>query len=180
MREEAEDQQISDSVNIDWEKRQIICSLPLRGEEHEFLSNNREIALKVLDQQCYKYHKDDETRETIVKAFEKLMKNKHMVLYNDLSDDEKKLIESKQVSHYIPWRVVFKQSLSTPARPVFDGSMNTKIDEHGHGGRSLNDLVVKGKVTSLNLVKMILRFQTGAAAVQGDLKPSENTLSPQS
>ena len=53
-----------------------------KGEEHEFLSNNREIALKVLDQQCYKYHKDDETRDTIVKAFEKLMKNKHMVLYD--------------------------------------------------------------------------------------------------
>ena len=34
----------------------------------------------------------------------------------------------------------------------------------------MNDLVVKGKVTSLNLVKMIIRFQTGAVAVQGDLK----------
>ena len=170
LREEAEDQKIFDSVNIDWDNKQIVCSLPLRGEEHEFLSNNREIALKVLDQQCYKYHKDEETRDTIVKAFEKLMKNKHMVLFDDLSDDEKKQIESKPVSHWIPWRVVFKHSLSTPARPVFDGSMNTKVDEHGRGGRSLNDLVVKGKVTSLNLVKMIIRFQTGTFAVQGDLK----------
>ena len=34
----------------------------------------------------------------------------------------------------------------------------------------LNDLVVKGKVTTLNLVKMIMRFQASAAAVQGDLK----------
>ena len=80
LREEAEDQEIYDSVNIDWSNKQIICSLPLRGKEEEFLSNNREIALKVLNQQCYKYHKDDETRDTIVKAFEKLMKNKHMVL----------------------------------------------------------------------------------------------------
>ena len=48
--------------------------------------------------------------------------------------------------------------------------MNTKVDEHGHGGRSLNDLVMKGRITSLNLVKMLIRFQTGAAAVQGDLK----------
>ena len=34
----------------------------------------------------------------------------------------------------------------------------------------MNDLVVKGKVTSLNLLNMIMRFQAGAAAVQGDLK----------
>ena len=81
-----------------------------------------------------------------------------------------KTIESKTISHWIPWRVVFKHSLSTPARPVFDASMNTKVNTAGHGGRSLNDLVVKGRVTSLNLVKLVLRFQTGAVAVQGDLK----------
>ena len=34
----------------------------------------------------------------------------------------------------------------------------------------MNDLVVKGKVTTLNLLKMIMRFQVGAVAVQGDLK----------
>ena len=34
----------------------------------------------------------------------------------------------------------------------------------------MNDLVVKGRVTTLNLLKMIMRFQAGAAAVQGDLK----------
>ena len=66
--------------------------------------------------------------------------------------------------------MVFKSSLSTPSRPVFDASTNTKFDALGHGGRSLNDLVVKGKVTTLNLVKMIMRFQASAAAVQGDLK----------
>ena len=79
-------------------------------------------------------------------------------------------MRQKLLSHWIPWRVVFKPSLSTPARPVFDASTNTKMDESGHGGRSLNDLVVKGKVTTLNLVKMIMRFQAGAVAVQGDLK----------
>ena len=170
LREEAEDTMIHDSIKIDFEKKEIICSLPTRGEEHEFLSNNRDMALKVLDQQCHKYNKDVETKETIVKAFNKLLKNKQMVLWTDLSEEERKTIEAKPISHYIPWRVVFKSSLSTPARPVFDASMNTKVDAQGRGGRSLNDLVVKGKVTTLNLVKMIMRFQAGAAAVQGDLK----------
>ena len=34
----------------------------------------------------------------------------------------------------------------------------------------MNDAVVKGRVVTLNLVKMFLRFQVGRAAVQGDLK----------
>ena len=80
------------------------------------------------------------------------------------------MIGSKEVSHYIVWRVVFKPSLSTPARPVFDASQNTKLRADGTGGRCLNDAVVKGRVTTLNLVKMVLRFTVGLSAVQGDLK----------
>ena len=68
------------------------------------------------------------------------------------------------------WRVVFKESLSTPSRPVFDGSQKTKLREDGSAGRCLNDAVVKGRVTTLNLVKMVLRFCVGKYAVQGDLK----------
>ena len=33
LREEAEDLMIWDSVKIDWENKQIICSLPMRGKE---------------------------------------------------------------------------------------------------------------------------------------------------
>ena len=53
---------------------------------------------------------------------------------------------------------MFKPSLSTPARPVFDASQRTRHRPDGSGGRCLNDLVVKG---TLNLVKMLLRFQVG-------------------
>ena len=69
-----------------------------------------------------------------------------MVFWDELSEEDRKLIESKPVNHYIVWRVVFKQSLSTPARPVFDGSTKTRIGPDGvSGGRCLNDLVVKVK-----------------------------------
>ena len=43
MREEQEDQMIKDSIFLDDENKQIVCKLPLRGKEHEFLSNNRDI-----------------------------------------------------------------------------------------------------------------------------------------
>ena len=49
LREEAEDQMIWDSVSLDWSNKRIICNLPLRGSVEEFLSNNRDIALKILD-----------------------------------------------------------------------------------------------------------------------------------
>ena len=68
LRDEAEDKEIFDSVTIDWENNRIICRLPVRGKEEDFLSNNRVIALRVLEQQCRKYQKDSETCETIQKA----------------------------------------------------------------------------------------------------------------
>ena len=93
-----------------------------------------------------------------------------MVLWEDLTDDEKKIVDSKGINHYIVWRVVFKPSLSTPARPVFDGSQRTKPREDGSAGRCLNDAVVEGRVVTLNLVKMVLRFCVRMFALQGDLK----------
>ena len=78
-----------------------------------------------------------------------------MVLWDDLTDEEKKIVESKAVNHYIIQRVNFKNSVTTPARTVFDGSQNTKFREDGTGGRCLYDAVVKGRVVTLNLVNMI-------------------------
>ena len=58
-----------------------------------------------------------------------------------------------------------------PARPVFDGSCKTQLAPDGvNGGRCINDLVVKGRVVTLNLTKMVLRFTVGPHACQGDLK----------
>ena len=171
LREEAEDLMIRDSVKLDWQNKKIISHLPMRGKEEEFLSNNRENAVNILKQQCAKYFADEDTKEIILGAFNKLLKNKQMLLWDDLPQEDKDLILSKEINHYIVWRVVFKASLSTPARIVFDASARTKPIENGtRGGRCLNDLVVKGKVTTLNLTKMVLRFCIGPEAVQGDLR----------
>ena len=172
LREEAEDLMVKDSIKIDWKKKCIECSLPVRGKEEDFLTSNRGMAVKVLQQQCVKYNKDEDTKKIILKAFDKLLKNKHMVHFDELDEEDKKLIESKPVNHWIIWRVVFKPgSVSSAARPVFDGSAKTRVGPDGvSGGRCLNDLVVKGRVVTLNLTKMVLRFEIGKSAMQGDLK----------
>ena len=62
LREEAEMVEIRNSVKLDFENKKIICSLPLRGKEEDFLTSNRDRCVKVLDQQCSKYFSDVKTR----------------------------------------------------------------------------------------------------------------------
>ena len=175
LREESEEQLIKDSVKLDIPNRRIICSLPIRGPEREFLTTNKDRALKVLDQQCRKYHGDEEIIETALKAFKKLFDNGHAALIKDLDDDLLEQFVNKDPQYFIPWRLVFKDSVSTPCRAVLDGSSKTKHRKDGTAGRCLNDLVVKGKVTTINLVKMLLRFTVGLYAVNGDLKQFYNS-----
>ena len=169
LREEAEMVEIRNSVKLDFDNKKIQCSLPLRGREEDFLTSNRERSVKVLDQQCNKYCKDASTRDTIVAAFKKLFDNGHAIKLCDLPEDQKNQFIHKPVQYHIPWRIAFKESPSTPARPVLDASSGTRRREDGKGGRCLNDLVCKGKVETLNLVNLLLRFLVGSHAFSGDL-----------
>ena len=175
LREEAEMVEIRNSVKLDFKNRQILCSLPLRGKEEDFLSSNRFKALKVLNQQCEKYSNDAETKEAIVKAFQKLMDKGHAVKLDSISTELKNEFLSKPVQYHIPWRVVFKLSPTTPARPVLDASSGTLKRDDGTGGRCLNDLVVKGKIETLQLVNLLLRFTVGQFGFTGDLSQFYNS-----
>ena len=175
LREEAEMHMIRESVKLDIPNKRIICSLPLRGPEKEFLSTNKDRALKVLDQQCRKYHNDEDVKEVALKAFKKLFDNNHASLIDDISPELQSLFEHKDPQYFIPWRLVFKDSISTPCRAVLDGSSRTRQRPDGTGGRCLNDLVVKGKIVTINLVKMMLRFCVGRFAVTGDLQQFYNS-----
>ena len=74
---------------------------------------------------------------------------------HELSEEEIKKFASKPVQYFIPWRVVYNDSPTTPVRPVLDASSATRRREDGTGGRCLNDYVVKGKVETLNLVNLL-------------------------
>ena len=169
LREEAEMVEIRDSVRLDLKNKKIQCTLPLRGKEEDFLSPNRDRCVKVLDQQCNKYFDDDKTRESIKTAFKKLFDNGHIVKLDDISEELKVQFLHKPTQYHIPWRVVWKESPTTPARPVLDASSRTRKREGGKGGRCLNDLVCKGKVETLHLVNLLLRFLVGQHALTGDL-----------
>lgn len=171
FREEMEDSVIRTCVNIDLQAKKITARLPMRGDEAQYLSNNREIALKVLNTQCNKVKNDPETKELVLKAFNKLISNGYAVKFDDMSDEDKKRIQEAPVNHYLPWRVAHKpSSVTTPARAVFDASSKTPTLPDGRGGRCLNDLTMKGRVDTLDLLTMLLRFSAGDCGMAGDLR----------
>ena len=78
--------------------------------------------------------KNPEDVKTTLKAFRKLLK--------DMPQEIQKKFINKPVQHHMCWRVVYNpKSTSTPVRPVMDASTKTP------GGRCLNDLVVKGRIS---------------------------------
>ena len=74
LREEAEMHMIRESVKLDIPNKRIICSLPVRGVERNFLSTNRDRAQTVLDQQYSNYHGDKEVKEVVLKGFKKTIR----------------------------------------------------------------------------------------------------------
>ena len=51
-----------------------------------------------------------------------------------------------------------------------DASSKPPLLPNGKGGRCLNDLCMKGRVNTFDLLNMLLRFPVGEAACTGDLK----------
>ena len=172
LREEVERKAIEDSIAFDRENKRIIVSLPKRGKEEFFLSSNRDIAMKVFKKVCEKASKSPEMKKEINAAFDKLFKNEHAVPLKDIDKERLKQFITKAVQHYLPWRVIYKSdSITTPCRPVFDASTNTRKRPDGlGGGRSLNDLLCKGRISTLNILRMMIRFIIGAFAFTGDLQ----------
>ena len=87
--EEAEMELIDQSLKLDLVNRKIVCTLPLKGEEKQFLNSNYNQALKILEQQVKQYSKQDNTRELIIKAFNILFDNGYASYMKDLAGEEK-------------------------------------------------------------------------------------------
>ena len=181
LREEQEDQLIKDSVRLNFSTKSIECTLPVRGSEAEFLTTNKDIAEKVLKSVNNRYCKDENSKSQILASFKKVMDKGYLKLTNQLSAEERAMFESKEVQYYIPHRPVFADSASTPCRIVMDASSRTRKRPDGTGGRCLNDFVVKGSNSNLNLIRLLLRWSVGMFAMSGDIAQFYNAckLDPQ-
>ena len=125
-------------------------------------------ALCVLNQQCRKLKGKPDDIKAVQKSVGKLFDRGHIKFLKDIPEDIQSKFIDKPVQHWIPWRIVHNpKSKSTPVRVVMDD---------GSGGRCLNDLVAKGRVESLNLVRLVLKFVMGKHAVTGDLSQFYSSL----
>ena len=178
LREEAEDFEIRNSVKLDWDNKRIVVSLPLRGRERDFLTSNENRAVKVLNSQCKKYFKDETACIGVNEAFRKLIEKGFIKFLDDMSSSEKNKFLHKEVQYFLPWRIQFKpDSASTPIRVVFDASSCTSRRKDNSGGRCLNDLVCKGSIDTLDLMRVILRFMIGRVALVADISKMYNQFS---
>ena len=178
LREEAEDYAIKNSVVLDWQKKKIFVSLPLRGKESDFLTSNEDRALKVLESQCKRYFGEEETKVAVIGAFKKLIDKGFIMFLDDMTNEQKNKFIHKEVQYHLPWRIQFKPgSASTPERVVFDASSGTRKRRDNRGGRCLNDLVCKGPIDSLDLMRVVLRFMIGLYALVADLTKMYNQFS---
>lgn len=177
VREEQEDEMIKDAVKIDFINKKITASLPMRGDPEKYLAPNRNIAEKVLISQCKKVQNDEEAKQCVIKSFQKLTTNGYAVEFSKLTPEQQQKIQSKVPQHYLPWRVVHKPgSISTPTRCTMDASSKTPVLDNGVGGRCLNDICVKGRVNTLNLINMIIKFIMNVKGFCGDLKQFYNRI----
>ena len=53
------------------------------GNPNHLISSNEDRALKVLESQCKKYYNDDETRDSVITAFQKLI-DKGYIMFIDV------------------------------------------------------------------------------------------------
>ena len=176
LREEQENQLVRDSVSLNFQKKSIDCTLPIRGDEADFLSTNKDLAQKILLSVCNRYHNDETVKQVILAAFQKLFSKGYAKFLDQLTEDELNSFINKDPQYFIPWRVVFADSVTTPCRPVLDASSRTRKRADGSGGRCLNDLVVKGSVNGLDLLRLVLRWQVGKFAMNGDLAQFYNSF----
>ena len=91
-----------------------------------YLTNNKNVSAKMLERVCKKYYQDKEVVALVMKAFTKLFTNGHLLLWEDIGEEDKMILRRATISYYIPWDIAFKSSsLSSPARPTFNASKNT-------------------------------------------------------
>ena len=163
LRQEAEQELIQQSVQIDLVQQRAVAYLPFTKNPREYLADNYHIAMKRLQNTVRKYGNDARVKNEVIGASEKLRVRGHVKLYDDLTAAQVAKLDS-EAGYHIPWDVVWKEtSLSTPARTVYDASSKTST------GFSLNDVLATGIPDLARLLDILLQWHIGPVAIVGDV-----------
>ena len=172
LKEEAEQAQIENSVNLNVQEKTLEASLPFIDSPATKLTDNKKVAISIFRSQMRNIEKNPDMREDMVKSHDKLVSRGFVMKESDLpSEARKQYNKIEGQGYYIPWRVVFKESsLSTPVRMVFDASSSTP------GGDSLNNILAKGDNRLSKILDILVRFRTRRHAFAADVKMAYNGI----
>ena len=169
LKEDQESYQIKHCVSYDPELKVVVTELPFIQDPDTHLTENKNVAVKILESQIKVAAKDDGVKNEILRSFNKLVENGHLIKLDDLPDHEQQL--ARRPGYWIPWRAVHSSSsISTPTRLVFDASSRTRT------GHSLNDILAKGDSKVADLLHLLIQFRKGKAALTSDIKMAYNTV----
>ena len=172
LQAEAEQDLINNSVDVDiYDKHEAFAELPFIADPKVRLDpTNYPMSRKVYNSVTKALSKDPKGREDTIKAEGKLHSLGYVEWLDNLSEEDREMILNAIVKYFIPWRVVWSSSISTPVRPVFDAS------QRGPNGCSLNDILAKGSNNMNNLVQILLRWITHIWAYHTDIRTMYNRV----
>ena len=171
IKEEVEQDLINRSVTVNANKCSTTATLPLLRDPQNALQPNREVALRVYNQQIKRLARNEQDKDDIIASEDKLHKLGYVDYLKNLPAHQQKMLSSSIIKNFIPWRAVWKgSSLSTPCRIVFDASMLTR------SGLSLNDILAKGRNNMNKLLEIFLRWRGHKFGFHTDVQKMYNTV----
>ena len=173
VKEEVEQSLIDASVTIDFNTNVAKASLPFICDPITRLSNNKDKAMKVYQQQVKKLNhpSNNKDKQDVLASEEKLQKMGYVEYLRNLPKDTRSSLLLSKIKYVIPWRAVWKgNSISTPCRIVFDASQPTP------SGYSLNDILAKGRNNLNKLQEVLVRWSVHSVAIHTDVRKMYNTI----
>ena len=169
--EEMEQELIDRSVTVDLVANRSTAYLPFLSDPNEKLAPNDYMAKRIYKSVTRSLKGKEAEKEAIRKADKKLHDLGFVDYLDNLSEEMKQMINASPVKHYLAWRIAWNaNSISTPARPVYDASLLTS------SGYCLNDLLAKGTNNMNKLLLIFLRWRTRAFAYHTDLQTMYNRV----
>ena len=170
IKDEAEEELIMKSVEVDVENKVSKCVYPFTEEPQAYLTekwggkrNNFEMARKIFESQR---KKPDETRQSVVRFHKEIHEKGFVAPLSDLKPEVQCEIKESEFQHYFCWRSVFKaDSISTPSRLVVDP---------GHS--NFNDIIAKGSNCLTSLYAIIINWRSYLYAFSSDISKMFNTI----
>ena len=171
LQERFEQEIIDKSIKIDLVNKKVFADMPFLKdpvqflkEKHRNLSDNRYQALQVYKGQCRKA--SQEVKEGMRQVQQSLVEKGFMSKLEDLTPDQRQIIEEAEFKHYFPWRLVYKiDSVSTPVRVVVDPTMS-----------GLNLVLAKGENRIGKIATIMIRSRVRRHIWSSDISKLYNQL----